>query len=82
MLNSKGYSKAIDIWSVGCILAEMLSNRPLFPGKHCILNRTVPVIFVCDDLLNVVTLFLLNNMNLLTAQEGQMDINISFWVMQ
>lgn len=37
MLNSKGYSKAIDIWSVGCILGEMLSNRPIFPGKHCIL---------------------------------------------
>ncbi|XP_039266663.1 mitogen-activated protein kinase 1-like [Styela clava] len=34
MLNSKGYTKSIDIWSVGCILAEMLSNRPLFPGKH------------------------------------------------
>ncbi|XP_031552484.1 mitogen-activated protein kinase 1-like [Actinia tenebrosa] len=34
MLNSKGYSKAIDIWSVGCILGEMLSNRPIFPGKH------------------------------------------------
>uniref|UniRef100_A0A672GK18 Mitogen-activated protein kinase n=1 Tax=Salarias fasciatus TaxID=181472 RepID=A0A672GK18_SALFA len=34
MLNSKGYSKSIDIWSVGCILAEMLSNKPLFPGKH------------------------------------------------
>uniref|UniRef100_A0A8C9XBQ5 Mitogen-activated protein kinase n=1 Tax=Sander lucioperca TaxID=283035 RepID=A0A8C9XBQ5_SANLU len=30
----KGYSKSIDIWSVGCILAEMLSNRPIFPGKH------------------------------------------------
>ena len=36
MLNSKGYTKSIDIWSVGCILAEMLSNRALFPGKHCI----------------------------------------------
>lgn len=34
MLNSKGYTQSIDIWSVGCILAEMLSNRPIFPGKH------------------------------------------------
>ena len=34
-LHSKqGYTKSIDIWSVGCILAEMLSNRPIFPGKH------------------------------------------------
>lgn len=34
MLNSKGYTKSIDVWSVGCILAEMLSNKALFPGKH------------------------------------------------
>lgn len=27
------YSQAIDIWSVGCILAEMLSGKPLFPGR-------------------------------------------------
>lgn len=30
----QGYTKSIDIWSVGCILAEMLNNRPIFPGKH------------------------------------------------
>lgn len=36
MLTSKIYTKAIDIWSTGCILAEMLSNRVLFPGKHYI----------------------------------------------
>lgn len=34
MLNSRGYSKSIDIWSVGCILAEMISGQALFPGKH------------------------------------------------
>ncbi|KAG6868540.1 hypothetical protein C0993_001428 [Termitomyces sp. T159_Od127] len=33
MLTFKQYTKAIDIWSVGCILAEMLSSKPLFPGR-------------------------------------------------
>ncbi|GAA5908327.1 hypothetical protein JCM6882_006803 [Rhodosporidiobolus microsporus] len=33
MLSFKQYTKAIDIWSVGCICAEMLSGRPLFPGR-------------------------------------------------
>ncbi|KAM0714585.1 hypothetical protein Q7P37_009881 [Cladosporium fusiforme] len=33
MLSFKQYTKAIDLWSVGCILAEMLSGKPLFPGK-------------------------------------------------
>lgn len=34
MLNAKGYSKSMDMWSIGCIVAEMLSNRPIFPGKN------------------------------------------------
>ena len=34
MLNSKAYDQSIDVWSVGCIMAEMIGNRPLFPGKH------------------------------------------------
>ncbi|KAI5476150.1 CMGC/MAPK protein kinase [Pseudohyphozyma bogoriensis] len=33
MLTFKQYTTKIDIWSVGCILAEMLSGRPLFPGR-------------------------------------------------
>jgi mitogen-activated protein kinase 1/3 len=31
----QNYSKAVDIWSVGCILAEMFSSLPLFPGSDC-----------------------------------------------
>jgi len=33
MLSWKEYTKAIDVWSVGCILAEILGRKPLFPGK-------------------------------------------------
>ncbi|KAF8306052.1 Pkinase-domain-containing protein [Clavulina sp. PMI_390] len=34
MLTFRQYTKAIDVWSVGCILAEVLSGgRPLFPGR-------------------------------------------------
>ena len=25
---------AVDIWSTGCIFAEMLERKPLFPGKN------------------------------------------------
>ena len=27
------YSTAVDMWSVGCIFAELLQHKPLFMGK-------------------------------------------------
>lgn len=27
------YSTAVDMWSVGCIFGELLTQKPLFPGK-------------------------------------------------
>lgn len=31
---NRPYSEAIDLWSIGCILAELLRRKPLFPGKN------------------------------------------------
>ena len=31
-MGQKEYTAAVDIWSVGCIMAEMLQGRPVFTG--------------------------------------------------
>lgn len=36
MLSYQSYTKAIDIWSVGCIFAEMMGGKPLFKGRDYI----------------------------------------------
>jgi len=36
MLSWKDYSKSIDVWSVGCIFAEILMRRPIFQGRDYI----------------------------------------------
>lgn len=36
LIASKKYTKGIDMWSVGCILAEMLLGKPLFPGSSTV----------------------------------------------
>jgi len=32
LMGSKHYNTSVDMWSIGCIFAEMLTGRPLFPG--------------------------------------------------
>jgi serine/threonine protein kinase len=33
LLGATNYAEAVDIWSVGCIFAEFLLRKPLFPGR-------------------------------------------------
>ncbi|KAJ5308620.1 hypothetical protein N7508_003999 [Penicillium antarcticum] len=44
MLTWKRYTEKVDIWSAGCIFAEMIIHRPLFPGKdhidqYCVITE-------------------------------------------
>ncbi|OMJ27907.1 Negative regulator of the PHO system, partial [Smittium culicis] len=34
LLGSRNYTTSIDIWSAGCIMAEMLTGHPLFAGSN------------------------------------------------
>jgi mitogen-activated protein kinase 15 len=38
LLEATFYDKAVDLWSIGCILGEMILNRTVFPG-NCTLNQ-------------------------------------------
>jgi mitogen-activated protein kinase 6 len=51
LLSCAEYTSAIDVWSVGCIFAELLGRKTLFPGKDYIhqLNLIMRVIGTPKD---------------------------------
>eukprot|EP00968_Pinguiococcus_pyrenoidosus_P012718 scaffold1130_cov195-Pinguiococcus_pyrenoidosus.AAC.79 len=42
MLATQEYSCAIDVWSVGCIFAELLQRQPMFQGTDYVSPRITP----------------------------------------
>ncbi|MBA0840631.1 hypothetical protein Goarm_003202 [Gossypium armourianum] len=36
LLCCDNYGTSIDVWSVGCIFAEILGRKPIFPGTECL----------------------------------------------
>ncbi|XP_027044006.1 mitogen-activated protein kinase 14-like [Pocillopora damicornis] len=46
MLNWMHYNQTVDIWSVGCIMAELLTGETLFPGNDHIdqLTRIIKIV--------------------------------------
>ncbi|KAJ1647544.1 mitogen activated protein kinase [Coemansia erecta] len=51
MLSFLSYTKAIDIWSVGCIFAELLGGKPLFKGRDYVdqLNQILQILGTPED---------------------------------
>lgn len=52
MLSWTEYTSAVDVWSVGCVMAEMLLLKPLFAGRDYLhqLELIVSVVGTPDDL--------------------------------
>ncbi|KAJ6662973.1 hypothetical protein lerEdw1_010794, partial [Lerista edwardsae] len=64
LLSPNNYTKAIDMWAAGCILAEMLTGKMLFAGSHeleqmQLILETIPVFHEEDkeELLKVMPTF-------------------------
>lgn len=45
LLGSTKYTKGVDMWSIGCILGELLGGKPMFPGTSTMnqLERIIAV---------------------------------------
>merc|ERR1711894_176726 len=58
MLNWMHYNQTVDLWSVGCIMAEMLTGKTLFPGTDHI-DQLTRILTLCgtpnEDTLNKIT---------------------------
>ncbi|ELU43481.1 CMGC/MAPK protein kinase [Rhizoctonia solani AG-1 IA] len=51
MLSFRKYTTAIDIWSIGCILGELLGMKPMFKGKDYVdqLNIIIDILGTPDE---------------------------------
>lgn len=71
LLGSSKYTKAVDMWSIGCILAEMYTGKAIFPGTST-LNQIERII----ELLGRPTREEIDSMESVMAKECINQINV------
>ncbi|TFY57178.1 hypothetical protein EVJ58_g7185 [Rhodofomes roseus] len=54
LLGAKHYNKAVDVWAVGCVMAELVSLRPIFKGEEAKLDAKKNVPFQKDQMLKII----------------------------
>ena len=49
LLGWKEYGTAVDMWSVGCILAELLKRKPFLPGTESKIHKNVMIYMIISQ---------------------------------
>jgi cyclin-dependent kinase-like len=49
LVGGKNYSYPVDIWPIGCLCAELITGKPLFPGTNDI-DTLAKIVKVCGNL--------------------------------
>lgn len=77
LLGAKHYNKAVDIWAVGCVLAELATLRPIFKGEEAKLDSKKNVPFQKDQLLKIFEV--LGTPNVAGLREGMSAFMFDFF---
>lgn len=50
LLGATDYGVGIDLWSAGCILAELLAGRPIMPGRTEVSREIIIILIASSDI--------------------------------
>ncbi|KAJ1915756.1 cyclin-dependent protein kinase [Tieghemiomyces parasiticus] len=53
LLGARHYTKAIDVWAIGCIFAEMMALRPIFKGEEAKMDHKKGIPFQQSQLTKI-----------------------------
>lgn len=69
------YTPAIDIWSIGCIFSELLTGKPLFPGKN-----VVHQLDLITDLLGTPSLEAIARVSIREKEKKEKNVDIKLFM--